>query len=306
MTGFLLSAVLALVLAGVSVAGVVAMPFLGGFLLPRVIGILVPLGLLVWFWLHGRSHGPGWERLTGVRYAHRGLHALPHAPENSLPAFHRAAEAGYGAELDVRLTADGRLAVVHDGELSRLCGQAGVVEKLTAGELARYRLCGTEEQIPFLEQVLKIFEDRTPLIVELKTSGNNYVALTEAAVACLDKFRIDYCLESFDPRVLLWLRKNRPELLRGQLTQNFWKHPEGLHVFLRLALTDLLFNVAARPDFVSCRFEDRKGLAPRLCRWMGVRPVYWTIRSARALRAAEAEGALAIFEQFDPKEEERT
>lgn len=72
-----------------------------------------------------------------------------------------------------------------------------------------------------MEQVLEIFQDRAPLIVELKTSGNNYAALTKAAVACLDQFRIDYCLESFDPRVLLWLRKNRPELLRGQLTQNF-------------------------------------------------------------------------------------
>lgn len=272
------------------------------FLLSSVLA----LGLLVWFLLHGRRGGPGWERLTGVRYAHRGLHALPHTPENSLTAFRRAAEAGYGAELDVRLTADGRLAVVHDGELSRLCGRTGVVERMTAGELARYRLCGTEEQIPFLEQVLEIFQGHAPLIVELKTSGGNYAALAKAAVACLDKFRVDYCLESFDPRVLLWLRKNRPELLRGQLTQNFWKHPEGLHFFLRLALTGLLFNAAARPDFVACRFEDRKGLAVRLCRRMGVRPVYWTLCSAEALRITEAEGALAIFERFDPKEEERT
>lgn len=306
MTRLLLSAVLALVLAGISVAGVVALPFLGGFLLPRGIGVLVPLGVLVWFLLHGRNHGPGWERLTGVRYAHRGLHALPDAPENSLAAFRRAAEAGYGAELDVHLTADGRLAVVHDGELLRVCGKNGVVEELTAGELACYRLCGTEERIPFLEQVLEIFENRAPLIVELKTAGGNYAALTKATVTCLDKFRIDYCLESFDPRVLLWLRKNRPELLRGQLTQNFWKHPEGLNPFLRLVLTNLLCNAAVRPDFVACRLEDRKGLALRLCRRMGVRSAYWTIRSARDLRMAEAEGALVIFEQFDPKEEGRT
>lgn len=306
MTRLLLSAVLALVLAGISVAGVVALPFLGGFLLPRVIGVLVPLGVLVWFLLHGRNHGPGWERLIGVRYAHRGLHTLPDAPENSLAAFRRAAEAGYGAELDVHLTADGRLAVVHDGELLRVCGKNGVVEELTAGELACYRLCGTEERIPFLEQVLEIFENRAPLIVELKTAGGNYAALTKATVTCLDKFRIDYCLESFDPRVLLWLRKNRPELLRGQLTQNFWKHPEGLNPFLCLVLTNLLCNAAVRPDFVACRLEDRKGLALRLCRRMGVRSAYWTIRSARDLRMAEAEGALVIFEQFDPKEEGRT
>ena len=306
MTRLLLSAVLALVLAGVSVASVVALPFLGGFLVPRVIGVLVPLCVLVWFWLHGRSHGPGWERLTGVRYAHRGLHVLPDAPENSLAAFRRAAEAGYGAELDVRLTADGRLAVVHDAQLFRVCGKNGVVEELTAGELASYRLCGTEERIPFLEQALEIFEDRAPLIVELKTAGGNYAALTKATVACLDKFRIDYCLESFDPRVLVWLRKNRPELLRGQLSQNFWKHPEGLSPWLRLVLTNLLCNPAARPDFVACRIEDRKGLAFRLCRHMGVRSAYWTIRSAEALWMAEAEGAMVIFEQFDPKEEGRS
>ncbi len=67
--------------------------------------------LLVWFLLHGRRDGPGWEKLEGFRYAHRGLHG-PGVPENSLAAFRRAAEAGYGAELDVHLTRDGRLVVI--------------------------------------------------------------------------------------------------------------------------------------------------------------------------------------------------
>ena len=39
--------------------------------------------LLVWFLLHGRRDGPGWEKLEGFRYAHRGLHG-PGVPENSL------------------------------------------------------------------------------------------------------------------------------------------------------------------------------------------------------------------------------
>ena len=87
--------------------------------------------LLVWFLLHGRRDGPGWEKLAGFRYAHRGLHG-PGVPENSLAAFRRAAEAGYGAELDVRLTRDGRLAVFHDSTLERMCGVPGRVAEKTA------------------------------------------------------------------------------------------------------------------------------------------------------------------------------
>ena len=40
-------------------------------------------------------------------------------------------------------------------------------------------------------------------------------------VDCLDRFSIDYCVESFDPRPLRWLRRHRPSVLRGQLSQDF-------------------------------------------------------------------------------------
>lgn len=304
MTAFLICAA-ALALFGLSVAGVIVIPFLRGFFLARVLQGLVPILFLIWFLLHGRRNARGWERLAGVRYAHRGLHRELDAPENSLAAFRRAADAGYGAELDVHLTADGHLAVVHDSQLFRVCGKNGVVENLTAAELETYRLGGTEEKIPFLEQVLEIFQDRTPLVVELKPAGGNHAQLAEAAVACLDRYRVDYCLESFDPRVLVWLRKNRPELIRGQLSQSFWKHPEGQGFWRRLVLTTLFFNAVTRPDFVAYRLEDRRSPALRLCRWMGVRMAYWTIRTPQAMAETEAEGALPIFENFDPKEELR-
>ena len=118
--------------------------------------------LLVWFLLHGRRDGPGWEKLEGFRYAHRGLHG-PGVPENSLAAFRRAAEAGYGAELDVHLTRDGRLVVIHDGDLERMCGVPGRVAEKTAEELAALRLAGSEEHIPLLEEVLPLFAGRAPL-----------------------------------------------------------------------------------------------------------------------------------------------
>ena len=63
---------------------------------------------------------------VGRRYAHRGLHcAQDGIPENSLPAFRRAVEAGYGIELDLHLTTDGQLVVFHDDTLDRVCGVTG-------------------------------------------------------------------------------------------------------------------------------------------------------------------------------------
>ena len=187
--------------------------------------------------MDGRRSQPGWEKLLDWRYAHRGLYDNDAGiPENSLAAFRRAAEAGFGAELDVHLTADGQLAVIHDSDLQRVCGRAGKVEELTYAELSQLRLLGTEEGIPLLSDVLPLFAGVAPLIVELKPIRGNEPELAEKVCALLDTFPdLAYCLESFDPFAVLWLRKNRPELIRGQLSQNFLRdqdRPKFLVSFL--------------------------------------------------------------------------
>lgn len=265
--------------------------------------VLIPAGAcaLTWAVLHGRKGHPGWTRFDRVRFAHRGLHG-PGVPENSLAAFRRAAEAGYGAELDVHLTADGCLAVVHDSDLSRMCGVEAMVEDLTAEQLGQLRLAGSGEPIPFLEQVVPLFEGRGPLVVELKTAGGNHAALCEKTLECLDRFRADYCIESFDPRCLLWLRHNRPQVLRGQLTQDFLRRGEAQPLKNRLALTAMLCNSLTRPDFVACRYQDRRMAPLALWRLWGGRTALWTIRSPEELAETERLGALPIFEGFDPEE----
>lgn len=266
--------------------------------------IVVLILFLLWCFLtRPRLHHPKWTLLRQYRYAHRGFHQKPAVPENSLAAFRRAVDSGFGAELDVHLTKDGRLAVIHDSRLQRVCGVAGCVEDFTAAELGAFRLEGTDEKIPFLEQVLPLFERKTPLVVEIKAEGGNQAALTAKTVACLDRFQVEYCMESFDPRVLIWLRRNRPEIVRGQLSQNFLRHPSGLNPAVRFVLTALLDNGATRPDFIAYRFEDRKGIAPLwVCHVLGGQEINWTIRSAADMNAAEREGHLIIFEKFDPRE----
>ena len=60
------------------------------------------------------------EELKKYRFAHRGLHDKPEVPENSLLAFERACERGFGIEFDVHLTKNGKLAVMHDSGLKRV------------------------------------------------------------------------------------------------------------------------------------------------------------------------------------------
>ena len=245
-----------------------------------------------------------WKKFQGWRYAHRGYHDKPRIPENSLPAFRRAVQCGFGAELDVHLMKDGHLAVIHDASLKRTAGADVLVEDLTAEELKQYRLEGTEHHIPLLEEVLPIFAGKAPLIVELKAERGNAAALAEAACALLDKYHVTYCMESFDPRCLMWLWENRPDVVRGQLSENFDRHGDGenLPSVVRWVLSNLLLNCRTRPDFIAYRFEDRKCLSLRLCRSIyRAREFSWTIRSKEDMETAEQDGALVIFEQFNPR-----
>lgn len=67
-------------------------------------------------------------------------HVGPIAPENSMAAFAAACEAGYGIELDIQLTADGQVVVVHDGDLLRVAGDGRAIADLTYDELSRIAL----------------------------------------------------------------------------------------------------------------------------------------------------------------------
>ena len=158
-----------------------------------VIYILLVLCIVDVLALQGRRNHPLWSCFRAQRFAHRGYHDKPQIPENSLPAFRRAIAHGWGAELDVHLLKDGTLVVFHDSSLSRCTGAQGMIEDLTLAELKALRLEGTDEQIPLFDGVLALFETATPLIIELKTAGNNHRALTKAVVERLDNYSGEFC-----------------------------------------------------------------------------------------------------------------
>lgn len=254
--------------------------------------------------LRPRRNQPGWEALEGVRFAHRGLHDLEKGiPENSVAAFRRAIEHGFGAELDVHLMADGNLAVVHDSSLRRVCGADVSIEDLTAADLKDYPLMGTEERIPLFRDVLALFEGKTPLVIELKVERGNAYALTDAVMAALEGWNGTCCVESFHPGVLLRLKERYPHVLRGQLSQNFLRDSEvgSLSLPMRFAMTNLLTTALTKPDFIAYHWRDRDNVSLRLMKALyGVHEVDWTVRDRSTMEALDRANVTSIFEGFIP------
>lgn len=251
--------------------------------------------------LRGRRRHVLLRRLRKWNYAHRGLHGSG-VPENSLEAFRLAIENGYGFELDVHLLADGNLAVIHDSSLKRTVGEDIEVEDLTAEQLKDYCLEGTEETIPTFKQVLELCDGKVPMIVELKSARGNQLELTEKTCDMLKEYKGLYCLESFDPRCIRWLKQNRPKLVRGQLAHNSMVEARGKVPFIvRFTMTNLLSNFWNTPDFIAYRFCDRNRLSVQLSRklWK-IQGASWTIKSKEEFDTALAEGWIPIFEGFKP------
>ena len=265
-----------------------------------VLAVLAGLYLFCLWPRHGRREEM--RPFMETYIAHRGLFDNRRGiPENSLPAFRRAVEAGYGVELDVQLTADDRLVVFHDETLRRICGDPRKLHELTYDELMKLRLLRTEERIPLFRDVLDTVNGAVPMVVEIKSEGR-YIETTRLTHEMLQSYPGIYCVESFHPLVLRWYRKNSPETVRGQLSDHYRKDKIKVARWKGFLLTNLLLNFLSRPDFIAynCRFRDQPSFV--LCRKL-LRPVSvaWTVKSAAELEAIRPDFQVFIFDSFLPE-----
>ena len=246
-------------------------------------------------------HRPDYSRLLGWHYAHRGLHNNESdAPENSMAAFQKAIEAGYGIELDVQLTKDRIPVVFHDETLNRICGVDGKVRDYTYQELQQFTLCNSKEHIPLFADFLKLVNGKVPLIIEIKIH-ENVDTVCSMADELIKEYKGIYCIESFHPFAVKWYKEHRPEVIRGQLSSNFNKpgKRESASMFM---VHYLLTNFLSKPDFIAYDHHHKNNISRLLCRYLyGALSVAWTIRSQEELTAAKDAFDLFIFESFIPE-----
>lgn len=265
------------------------------FLICLAAAVLVSL-IFVFIIAPGRPSPEQKRAFFGNNIAHRGLFSADQSvPENSLPAFRAAREAGYGVELDVQLSADGEVVVFHDDTLFRVCGVNARVDSLTLAELKKLSLFGTNERIPLFSEVLEALGGGPPLIVELK-NGKRNADLCDKTLRLLKSYKGDFCIESFNPFILRRFKKTAPGVLRGQLAQPPRYYKGEVASAAGFILGNLLFNFLARPQFIAYRI-GKKPLSVRLCEKMGALRVGWTGHDA----ACEKDFDTVIFEHYRPK-----
>lgn len=234
--------------------------------------------------------------LVETPIAHRGLHNKE-CPENSLPAFQNAIDAGYPIEIDVQIIADGTVVVFHDESLSRLTDNDGYIKFLNKSDLDILRLKDSKEKIPTFEEVLKFVNGRTPILIEIKNS-NKVGELEKKVIEILKDYKGEFAIQSFNPYVLEYFYKHAPNILRGQLAGYFKK--EKLSFFKKYALKRMLLNKKiSHPDFIS--YEAKK-IPNRFIRKYKKLPLLaWTVRSQTEYLKVVKYCDNVIFEDFEPK-----
>ena len=154
-----------------------------------------------------------------LKIAHRGFKGI--APENTLIAFQKALDIAVdGIELDVHLSSDGHIMVVHDETIDRTTNGKGMVNNLSLPELKSF-LIDEKHQIPTLPEVLELVNQKCMVNIELKGGG------TTEAVANLITTYVqeknwnynDFLVSSFDWNALQQLRFLNEKIPIGVLTQ---------------------------------------------------------------------------------------
>ena len=235
--------------------------------------------------------------LVNTYIAHRGLHNEKYA-ENSISAFKNAIEHGYAIELDVQAIGDGTVVVFHDETLQRVTGADGYLKNISSKDnLKNYKLNGTKDCIPTLAQVLRLVNGQVPLLIEIKNVGK-VGQLEESIFNLLKKYKGDYAIQSFNPYVLEWFKKNAPEVLRGQLSCKF--KGERMNFIKKCVLRKMKLNkTVSEPHFIAYKYDE----IPHCCstKYKSLPVLAWVVKTQQDYINTIKKCDNIIFEGFTPK-----
>lgn len=210
-------------------------------------------------------------------YAHRG--ASGDAPENTMAAFRLALEQGAdGIELDVQMTSDGQLAVIHDETLERTTNGEGWLSAMTYDQLRRLDASSTfpayrGEPIPLLSEVLELVRPTgIELNIELKNSILPYPGMEEAAIRLVKEYGLETrtVFSSFNHYSVAKLVRLEPGIEAAILYEGIYRPAEYAATVGARALHPHRFSVT--PEIVREAHLDSLKVRP----WTANTPAEWS------------------------------
>lgn len=231
--------------------------------------------------------------MSYARIAHRG--AAGTRPELTPAAFTRALELGVDMiELDVQLTGDGALVVLHDRLLGRTVAGSGPVRERTLAELQAldagtwFAARWVSERVPSLDQVLALTSGRAALNVEIKSPPQDWPATAAALVSLLEqRGRLaETIISCFDMGALAAVRERAPAARLGVL----WHSADLAPMFARAAA---LGAAAVHPLW---SLVDAAVVVE--ARRRGLRLNVWTVNQPDAIAALAQLGVDGIISDF--------
>lgn len=231
-----------------------------------------------------------------IKIAHKGLHEIDKGIfENTIVAFEKAVQKGYPIELDIHLTKDRKIVVMHDNNLLEMTGIDKKIRDLTYEEISEYKIKNSDQKVPLLEDVLKVVKGKVLLVIELKTYYN-IGPLERELVNVLEGYEGKIAVQSFNPFCLAWFKKNKPEYIRGLLSSDFRFHRYSF--VKRVILKNLWLAKVGKPDFVAYDINALNDRIVSKIKSMKAKVITWTIDDAEKLEKAESMCDGIIFENL--------
>lgn len=234
--------------------------------------IVVFICLLVWVFIHPGNPKKCIDHkwMYENKIAHRGLFNNEKGiVENTKTAFLLAIEKGYNIETDISLTKDEQIIVYHDNDFKRLFNVDKKIGELTLEEIKKLKYEKSNDPVMEFKEFLDLLDGKTGLVLEFKShSSKKDKILCQKAMDILKNYKGKYVVQSFQPLIVGWFKKNYPIIPRGQLCMRFdlkkeRKQMKGKPFKQRFtsALTKWLYNhkftnIISRPVFLDHSFQN--------------------------------------------------
>lgn len=182
--------------------------------------------------------------------------------ENTKTAFLLAINKGFNIETDISLTLDNQIVVYHDSDFKRLFNLDKKISELTLKEIKELRYENSSDEVLEFKEFLDLIDGKTGLLIEFKSqSTKRDIILCEKAMEILKDYKGRYALQSFQPLIVSYFKKNYPFIPRGQLFMKFNLKEEAKNargkgfkgvvgVVTKWMFNNKLTNLISRPMFI--------------------------------------------------------